>query len=284
MIFLAADEDFLPTYQLNLLEGQNFSGKPADSSLVLLNESAVTAFGLADPIGKWVNIGSVNWGGDSELMEEPQRMQIAGVVKDFHFEDIHQQIRPMVVGFRNNPVHSIDYYSLRVTTPDWESTLQSLKTINNQFDEANPLEYHLLTEQYQRFYEEDILRSRLLGFFSSIAVLIACMGLFIMAAYTLKQRTKEIGIRKVLGASMGAIVGLLSQDFLKVIFLAFLLGLPLAWLAMHYWMQEFAYQAGMAWWAFGLAAMVAMAVAFFTISIQSIKAALANPVEALRSE
>lgn len=284
MIFIGADEDFLATYRIGLLEGRNFSGKPGDSTLVLLNEAAVAAFALDNPVGQWLEIGSVNWGGDDNPTQEPRRMQVAGVVEDFHFEDIHQHIRPMVVGFRNNPIHNIDYYSLRISTSDWEGTLRSLKAINDEFDEANPLEYTILTDQFNRFYEEDILRSRLLGFFSGVAILIACLGLFVMVAYTLKQRTKEIGIRKVLGASVAGIVGLVTGDFLRVIALAFLVGLPLAWLAMHFWLQEFAYRAGLAWWAFGLAAAVALAIAFVTISLQSLRAATANPVEALRYE
>ncbi|MCB9036678.1 MAG: ABC transporter permease [Lewinellaceae bacterium] len=284
MIFVGADEDFLATYQIDLLQGQNFNGKPGDSTLVLLNEAAIAAFGLDEPIGQWLEVGSVNWGGDDNPLDEARPLQVAGVVKDFHFEDIHQRIRPMVIGFWDNPIHNIDYYSLRVSTSDWEATLRSLKDINLRFDEANPLEYTILTDQFNRFYEEDILRSRLLGFFSAVAILIACLGLFVMVAYTLKQRTKEIGIRKILGASVVGIVSLVTRDFLRVIILAFLVGLPLAWLAMHYWLQEFAYRAGLAWWAFGLAAVLALLIAFATISLQSVRAALANPVEALRYE
>ncbi len=284
MIFVGADQDFLPTYRIGLLEGQNFSGKPGDSSLVLLNEAAVAAFGLDKPVGQWLEVNSVNWDGDDNPLREPRLLQVAGVMKDFHFEDIRQRIRPMVAGFWNNSIHSIDYYSLRVSTSDWEGTLRSLKEINHRFDEANPLEYTILTDQFNRFYEEDILRSRLLGFFSAVAILIACLGLFVMVAYTLKQRTKEIGIRKILGASVAGIVSLVARDFLRIIALAFLLGLPLAWLAMYYWLQEFAYHIGLAWWAFGLAAVLALLIAFVTISLQSMRAALANPVEALRYE
>ncbi|MCB0566237.1 MAG: ABC transporter permease [Phaeodactylibacter sp.] len=284
MIFVGADEDFLATYQIDLLEGQNFSGKPSDSTLIMLNETAVAAFGLDNPVGQWLEVSSVNWGGDDNPLPEARRLQVAAVVKDFHFEDIHQRIRPMVIGFWNNPVHNIDYYSLRITTSDWTGTLGALKEINNRFDKDNPLEYTVLTDQFHRFYEEDILRSRLLGFFSAVAILIACLGLFVMVAYTLKQRTKEIGIRKVLGASISGIVSLVTRDFLRVIALAFLVGLPLAWLAMHYWLQEFAYRISHPWWAFGLAATVALLIAFITISLQSVRAALANPVEALRNE
>ena len=284
MIFVGADEDFLSTYQIDLLEGQNFGGRPGDSLFVLLNEAAVAAFGLDNPVGQWLEVGSVNWGGDENPLEAPRRLQVAGVVKDFHFEDVHQRIRPMAIGFRDNPIHNIDYYSLRINTSDWAGTLSSLKEINHRFDKDNPLEYTILTDQFHRFYEEDILRSRLLGFFSAVAILIACLGLFVMVAYALKQRTKEIGIRKVLGASVAGIVSLVARDFLRVIALAFLVGLPLAWLAMHYWLQAFAYRAGMAWWAFGLAATVALLIAFATVSLQSMRAAMGNPVEALRYE
>ncbi|MCB0588026.1 MAG: ABC transporter permease, partial [Phaeodactylibacter sp.] len=145
MIFVGADEDFLSTYQIDLLQGENFDGKPGDSTLVMLNEAAAAAFGLDTPIGQWLEVGSVNWGGDDNPLEEPRQLQVAGVVKDFHFEDIHQRIRPMVIGFWNNPLHNIDYYSLRINTSDWAGTLGALKDINNRFDKDNPLEYTILT-------------------------------------------------------------------------------------------------------------------------------------------
>ncbi len=197
---------------------------------------------------------------------------------------LRRKIRPLAVGYTENPVQNIDYYTLRADLANWPETLAHLKAVNQQFDEANPLEYTLLDEQFHRFYEEDLLRSRMLSFFSLVAIVIACLGLFVMVSYSLRQRTKEIGIRKILGASVEQIVGLISADFLKIVLLAFGIGLPAAWWVMRAWLQEFAYRVELSWWMFALAALAALAIAFLTVSLQSVRAARGNPVDALRNE
>lgn len=285
MIFVGADQDFLNTYQVNLTEGSNFSGSPADSGRVLVNSTALAALGLeGDPIGQRIQIPSINWSGDTETLKQPFSAEIAGVVKDFHFEDFHLAIKPMVIGFRQNPIQSIDYYSLRVSTEDWSSTLADLKGINDRFDAQNPIEYHILNDQFQRFYEADIIRSRLLVFFSAIVVFIACLGLFVMTAFTLGNRIKEIGIRKVLGATTTQIVQLIVKDSTILILGAAVLGIGLARYAMGIWLQEFAYRIDLEWWYFALAALLALLIAVLTVSFQSIRAALANPVDSLSNE
>ena len=283
MIFIGADQDFLNTYQVALSEGQNLSGAPADSTKVLINQSAVKTLGLTDPIGQQIQIPSVNWSGDNADLEEVFTAQVVGVVEDFHFEDFHLAIKPMIIGFRNNPIHNIDYYSLKINTEDWSTTLAELKSINNRFDPENPIEYHLLNDQFQRFYEADITRSRLLVFFSAIVVFIACLGLFVMTAFTLNNRIKEIGIRKVLGATSGQIVQLIIRDATLLILAAAVLGIGLARYAMGHWLEEFAYRIDLRWEYFALAAVLALLIALFTVSFQSLKAAWRNPVESLKN-
>lgn len=282
MIFVGADEDFLDTYQVSLADGQNLSGAPSDSTRVLLNQTAVQELGLTDPVGQRIEIPSVNFSGDINRAEEPFIAQIVGVVEDFHFEDFHLSIKPMVIGFRNNPIHAIDYYSIKVNTEDWSSTLADLKTINDRFDAENPLEYHILNDQFQRFYEADVTRSRLLVFFSAIVVFIACLGLFVMTAFTLSNRIKEIGIRKVLGATSTQIVRLILKDSTLLILGAALLGIALARYAMGIWLEEFAYRIDLEWWYFALAGGLALIIAVLTVSFQSLKAAWTNPVESLK--
>lgn len=283
MIFVGADQDFLNTYQVALSSGQNMSGAPSDSTKVLINETAVEILGLTDPVGQQIQIPSVNWSGDDADLEEPFTAQIVGVVEDFHFEDYHLTIKPMVIGFNNNPIHNIDYYSLKVSTEDWSTTLADLKAINDRFDPENPIEYHILNDQFQRFYEADITRSRLLVFFSAIVVFIACLGLFVMTAFTLSNRIKEIGIRKVLGATSAQIVQLIVKDATVLIMGAAVLGIFLARYAMGLWLEEFAYRIDLNWWYFALAGALALLIALVTVSFQSLKAAWSNPVESLKN-
>lgn len=283
MIFVGADQDFLQTYDVALSTGQNMTGAPSDSTKVLLNQTAVRELGLSNPIGQRIEVPSINWSGDNAEMEEPFIAQIAGVVEDFHFEDFHLKIKPMVIGFRNNPIHNIDYYSIKVNTEDWSSTLADLKTINDRFDPENPIEYHMLNDQFQRFYEADIIRSRLLVFFSAIVVFIACLGLFVMTAFTLSNRIKEIGIRKVLGATSGQIVKMILRDTTILLLGAALLGIGLARYVMGLWLEEFAYRIDLKWGYFVLAGLLALIVALTTVSFQSLKASWRNPVDSIRN-
>lgn len=284
MIFVGADKDFLNTFQVKLLEGRNFDGNPADSTNVLLNESAAQRLGLAHPVGEIVEIPSVNWSGDDNPLDETFRATVIGVVADFHFEDFRQEIKPMVIGFRNNPIQNIDYFTLRISTANWATLLASLKNINNDFDPENPLEYHFLDAQFERFFEADLLRSRMLMFFSGIVIFIACMGLFAMATFTLRRRTKEIGIRKVLGAGVGQIVRLVVVDFFWLILIGAAVAIPASWLVMDRWLAEFAYQVNIGWWMFAAAVALTLLIALLTIGWQVIRASLANPVKSLRYE
>ena len=284
MIFLGADQDFVKTYDVKLISGMNFTGTPADSLKVMINETAAKALGLKDPVGRFVEIPTVNWGGNNSTLKTPFRAQITAVVKDFYFEDFHQLIRPMVIGFWNNPIHNIDYYSIKVKTAGWGSTLASLKKINDSFDPNNPIEYNILNDKFQRFYKSDILRSRLLIFFTSIIIFISCMGLFAITAYVLKHRTKEIGIRKVLGATASDLIKLITTDFVKLVLIGSVIAVPLSWFIMKKWLREFAYRLPLNWSIFVLAAGLIIVIAFTTVSLQTIKTALSNPINSLRTE
>lgn len=284
MIFIGADEDFLQTFDIQLQTGLNFTGNPADSSTILINESAVKALGLNDPIGQWLEIPRVNWSGDMENFEQPVRLRVVGVVADFHFEDIHQQIRPMMIGNWSNPIQNIDYYTIRLQGSNLSSTIAALKKVNDQFDPENPVEINFLDEQFQRFYEADTRRSWMLMLFSGVVILIACLGLFSITAFAIRQRTKEIGIRKVLGASVQQIVTLISKDFILLVLISVLLALPIAWWAMNQWLLDFAYRIPIQGWMLALVGVAALAIALLTVSFQSIRAAVANPVDSLKSE
>ncbi len=284
MIFIGVDQDFISTYDINLVQGNNFRGTEFDSTQVLLNQAAVSALGLIDPVGHFIEIPQVNWSGDTNPLDEPLKVSIAGIVEDFHFEGFQQSIQPMVMGYWKNPIHNIDYYSLSVNTSNWDATLLALQKINNQFDAENPLEYHILNDQFARFHEPVIQRSQLLLFFTWVVVFIACLGLFATTAYTLQIRRKEIGIRKVLGAKVTELIKMISFDFLKLVLIGGLIALPLSWMMMKRWLDEFAYRVSIGWDLFALAGMLALFIAAITIAHQSVRAAMENPVQSIRDE
>ncbi|MCA0235161.1 MAG: ABC transporter permease [Bacteroidetes bacterium] len=284
MIYLGADQDFLNTYGVKLLEGSNFSGMPTDTSRVLINRLAAAQLGLSDPVGQWIEIPYVNWTGEYERFDRPVRVQIAGVIDNFQVEDFRQTLKPLVLGCWNNSIQNIDYYTLRISSSNWAQTLATLRSINDRFDPQNPIEYNFLNEQFGRFVEADIQRSNLLIFFSAVVVFISCLGLFAMAAFVLRRRTKEIGIRKVLGAGVAGIAGMITADFARLVLLGSVIALPLAWLLMNRWLQEFAFRIPLKGWMFAAAGLATLLVAVLTVGYQSVRAALANPVKSLRSE
>jgi len=284
MIFIGADNDFLNTFDIELTSGLNFTGDPSDATSVLINETAVAALGLDDPVGQMIEIPSVNNSGQVSELDEPFRARIAGVVADFHFEDFRQSIKPLVIASWNNPIQSIDYYAIRVNTDNLSRTVAALQETNRQFDAENPLLINFLDDQLQRFYEADIRRSQLLMFFAGVVILISALGLFSITAFAIRQRTKEIGIRKVLGASVQQIVALISKDFLVLVLIAILVAVPIAWWGMNAWLSDFAYRIELQWWMFALSGAAALLVALLTVSWQAIRAAVANPVDSLRSE
>jgi putative ABC transport system permease protein len=202
-------------------------------------------------------------------------------VEDFHFESLHHEVKPILFFLaRWEPL----YFAVRLHFGNLAEGITAIQKLWKEFVPNTPLEYSFLDQDYQKLYESEQRVKRVFMTFSALAILIACLGLFGLASFTAKQRTKEIGVRKVLGATIASIIALLSQDFVKLVAIAFLIATPLGYFAMQRWLQNFAYRIDIGWWIFALAGGLALLIALLTVSAQAIKAALANPVEALRYE
>ena len=281
--FIGADASFLSTFDMNLVDGRDFDReRTADSAAVLLNETAVRAFGWADPIGRRIRVLDESMGDvNPDVVFEAT---VIGVVRDFNFKSLHEPITPMILGWISTPITGSDYITASVAAADLANTVASLSAIVRDIDPSAPVESNFLDQRIQEFYAQDVRVGRLFNVAAALAILVACLGLFGLAAYTAEQRTKEIGVRKVLGASVGGIVALMTADFLKPVGLAFLLATPLAYFGMHRWLEAFAYRDSMRISTFVLAGVVAIFVSLLTVGYQSIVAALANPVRSLRNE
>lgn len=283
--FLGVDENFIKTYEIDLVQGRNFNmAAPADSTAIMLNETAAKALGIQEASEQLIEIPAINNSGSPSPLEKPIKVRVIGIVKDFHFQSLHQTIAPIILAHADNPIQSIDYFTVRLSGTDITSTISQMEAVMHTIDPSHLFEFHFLDEQLDLFYQEDLKREKIFIASSVATIFIACLGLFGLAAFTAQQRTKEIGIRKVLGASVGNIVTLLSKDFLALVLISFILSIPIAWLAMHGWLQNFAYRIAISPWLFISAGIIAISVALLTVSFQAIKAALANPVKSLRND
>jgi len=282
---LGVDEDFAKTFEVELLQGQFFSGA-GDTSSILLNETAAKMMGIGEATGQMVEIPERAFDGSFAPLRNNVvfRARVMGIVKDFHFQTLREKIAPLVLAYQDNPVQNIDYFTSRIEAGDIPGTLKKMEAVLLAIDPDHPLEYHFLDEQLALFYIEDAQRQTMLVWAALAAIFIACMGLFGLAAYAAEQRVKEIGIRKVLGASIAGITGLLAKDFLKLVCLGILIAAPIAYYFMTKWLEDFAYRIDIQWWMFAVAALGAVSIAFLTVAFQSVRAALANPVKSLRSE
>jgi putative ABC transport system permease protein len=274
---VAVDHDFVPAYSIPMAAGRNFSRDYAlDTNTFLLNVAATKALGLRTPqeaVGKTFKYGDT-------------KGRIVGIMKDFHFESMRQQIQPIVF-FMPRVSQAKDFYahiSVKLTSNNTAAALDHLEKTWKKFLPKTPFEYHFLDERFNKLYKTEETQGILFTSFSGIAIFIACLGLLGLSAFTITQRIKEIGIRKVLGASVSSIVGLLSRDFMILVLLSAIIAFPVSWYAMHTWLQDFAYKISIEWWIFGIAGFLAAAVALITIGFQAIKAATANPVTSLRNE
>jgi putative ABC transport system permease protein len=282
-----ADKDFLQTFEVTLVKGRNFSNAN-DSSNVIVNETAARILGIAEPSNQIVEIPAVSRTGDAftPLNDAgiPYTPRVIGIVKDFHFQSLRDKIEPLVLAYSLNPIHGIDYYTARISATNIQSTLDKLKTVMITNDANDPFEYHFLDEQLARFYIEDQRRQTLLIWVALSTIFIACLGLFGLATYSAEQRVKEIGVRKVLGASVLNLASLLSKDFLKLVLIANGIAFPVAWWGANKWLQEYAYHIDVKWWVFCFAGASAILIALVTVSYQAIKAAISNPIKSLRTE
>jgi putative ABC transport system permease protein len=268
---LSVDYSFINTYGIQMAAGRDFLSAPkADSNNYIVNEATVNTLGWKNPenaIGKDIKYGSVTG-------------KVIGVVKDFHFESLHQQIIPMI--FLKDT--RFNYASVKIEGRNVKSAISTLHDTWSKYLPETPFDYTFLDDKFAQLYNSEQQQGQLFTIFSCIAIFIACLGLFGLSAFTITQRVKEIGVRKVLGASVPQIVLELSKDFLKLVLIASLIGLPVAWFSMNKWLLDFASRVTISWWILASAGIIALIIAFATISIQSIKAALANPVDSLRSE
>ena len=263
-----ADKNFIPTMKYHFIAGTNFTGTPSDDNKYILNETAVKAMGLKSPyLGTKIGYGNA----DGEII---------GVLKDFNFKSLKDPVAPLVIrtsGFKN-----ILY--VRTTGAGAQAAIKAVELQYKKYATSTPFSYDFLDKTFESHYQSEQRTGTLFTTFAAIAIFISCLGLFGLATYTAQVKTKEIGIRKVLGASVGSVVQLISKDFLKLITIATVIATPLAYWAMNKWLQDFAYRINMSWRMFGLAVALIMLIALITISLQSIKAAIANPVNSLRTE
>ena len=280
---LIVDEGYIECMKMEMLKGRSFDEHFMDTLSVVVNEAAVREMDLDDPVGKTL-VSTDNF--LNPVAEQQSVYTIIGVVRDFHFQSLHQVISPLfLVHHQRSFSPGVDnLVTVRLSPPDFQRTLQSIEGIWKTFQPETPFRYAFLDQEWADLYEKEMTTRQVFGLFSMLAIFIACLGLLALAAFTAERRTKEIGIRKVLGATTGGIVGLLSRDFLKLVLAAILIASPFAWYAMDKWLQDFAYRIKIEWWVFVLAGAVSIAIAFLTVSFQSIRAALTNPVDSLKSD
>ena len=277
--YVAVDHDFVSTYSIPIVAGRNFSRDYAtDTTAFLLNITAAKALGFLHPedlVGKNFSYGGV-------------KGKVIGIMADINFESLHQAIVPMILILPDNKdaANAFGHISIKIAgnKDNITSTLAHLEKTWKTYLPEVPFSYSFLDEKFEQLYQSEQRQGTLFTVFSGIAIFIACLGLLGLSSFSISQRIKEIGIRKVLGASTTGLVRLLSVDFLRLIALAALIAFPIAWYAMHIWLGAFAYRISIQWWVFGLAGLLAAVVALVTISFQALKAALSNPVKSLRSE
>jgi putative ABC transport system permease protein len=271
---IGVDADFIPNFGLDLLAGRNFQkgNISDDTSAFIVNEAAVRQFNWGTPeaaIGK-----SMDWGLGKKGF-------VIGVIKDFNFNSLHSNIEPLVI-------HIIpdwyNYITLRVEGNDMSGVITQAEQIWKQFESEDAFKYAFMDQDFDKLYKAEEQTRTIVGLLASLAIFIACLGLFGLAAFIAEQRTKEIGIRKVLGANVAGIIVLMSKDFLQLISVAFMLAVPIAWYAGTQWLTSFAFKTEIVWWIFAVAGGAAAGVALLTVSFQSIKASMMNPVKALRTE
>jgi putative ABC transport system permease protein len=272
--FMGFDEDMLKTYKLRIVEGNYFTGSESDSSNVVINASAAEMLNLKNPIGATLRITANNgeW-----------RPRVIGVLEDFNFQSLHQKISPIIIGYRNNPIQSIDYFTLKISG-DPNQIIAEASKVHEKFDTQTPIEYHFLNDQLNVFYVAEQKAARIFKMGGILSIVVACLGLLGLANYHVERRTKELGIRKVLGAGSLNLFLLVSLSFTKQVAIAFVLACPVAWYIMTQWLGGFEYRTMLSADVFVAAGIIVLLLALLTVSYQSLKAAMFNPINSLRNE
>ncbi len=268
------DVDFLPAYEMKMAAGRAYSRDfPADlEQSLVINEAAAKQWGYADPkeiIGK----NFEQWG---------RKGTVIGVVKDFNYQSLHKKVEPLAL--RMAPSEMLSRLSLRIKTTQLSKTISELEHTWNALEPQRPFKYSFLDQAFNEQYQKDVRFGEIFAAFGTLTIFIACLGLFGLATFSTEKRLKEIGIRKVLGASVASIVGLLSGDFIKLVLIAILIATPLGWWGMHRWLNGFAYRVDIHWWTFGMAGLAAVLIALLTVGFLALKAARMNPVKSLKAE
>jgi putative ABC transport system permease protein len=270
---MGIDYDFIPSYGMKLVAGRNFSAQyPTDKKGVIINETALNQFGFTNPeeaLNKNISAG----GRDT--------LHIVGVAADYHHEGLQKAINPMLILCIPN-IRS--YYSIKFAAAQTTQTIETIKTTWDRYFPQDPFNYFFLDESFARQYKADTRFGEVFGLFASLAIVIACFGLLGLSAYNVLQRTREIGIRKVLGATEQSLVVLLSKEFLWLVLISLTIAIPLSWYVMHSWLQDYAYRISIEWWVFALGGVLALSIALLTVGLQAFRAAIANPIKSLRTE
>jgi len=274
---LLIDPDFIPAMQIKLIEGRNFSAAiPSDTNQIIVNEAFIKKQGWASGMNKRMSRGKDSTG-------KVNFANIIGVVKDFHIYSLQHKIEPIIMQLPQN-TNDRDNIYVRLQQQNLAQALTSVEQTFRKFDASSPFEYHFLDQNFAAQYRGEQKQGQILLAFTILTIVIACLGLFGLITFTVEKRVKEIGIRKVLGAGVSSMVTLLTTSLLKVVLISLLVAVPLSWLVMNKWLQDFAYRIQLQWWMFTLAGIISILIALITLSFQAIKAALANPVKSLRSE
>jgi putative ABC transport system permease protein len=277
---MMVDHDYIKTLGLDLISGRDFSKemKTDKDHAFIINETAVKELGLGTPQKA---IGETLLWPTWEKSDSMKKGQIIGVVKDFHFKSLYDKVEPAVLQIYPNAYSKV---AVKVKTAGIQNSLAHVKSVWNKFSPNYPLEYRFLDDSYVTMYKAEDKLKDLLSIFTAVTILVACLGLFGLAAYAAERRRKEIGIRKVLGATVQGVVMLLSKDFVKLVLISLLVASPVAWYFLNKWLEDFAYRINIGWWVFMAAGIIAVFIAVVTVSFQAIKAAVANPVKSLRTE
>ena len=269
------DNDFVTTLKMQILDGRNFSTEFNDSASVIINETAAKQIGWKEPVGKYLA-----YPGNAQLFK------VIAVVKDFNVTSLHELVEPFALFNTASKTYNLhtSFISVRFQPGKINEEISGLEAMWKKFAPATPLDFSFLDSEFDGLYRSEQHMGTVFGIFTFLSIFVACLGLFGLSIFTAERRKKEIGVRKVLGASVQNLVGLLSREFLKLVTIAALVAFPVAWLAMDKWLEDFAYRISIGWWVFLIAGAGAMAIALVTVSFQAIKAAVANPVKTLRSE